>query len=68
MGNDMDYTVKFEGINDDKMDVAETIAYVYDALLEKGYNPVSQIIGYLFSGDSSYITRYNNGRTARKRL
>ena len=68
MGNDMYYTVKFVGINDDKMDVAETIAYVYDALLEKGYNPVNQIIGYLLSGDSSYITSYNNARTAIKRF
>ncbi|WP_101772772.1 IreB family regulatory phosphoprotein [Peptostreptococcus faecalis] len=63
-----DYTVKFEGLSDDKMDVAKTIRYVYDSLLEKGYNPVNQIIGYLLSGDSSYITSYNNARTMMKQF
>lgn len=65
---EMDYTMKFESLNDDKMDVTETINYVYKALVEKGYNPVNQIIGYLLSGDSSYITSYNNARSAIKRF
>lgn len=68
MDNKMDYTMKFEGINEDKMNVADTIEYVYEALLEKGYNPVNQIIGYLLSGDSSYITSYKNARTAIKKF
>ena len=36
---------------------------VYDALKEKGYNPVDQLVGYIISGDPSYITSYNNART-----
>lgn len=61
-------TVKFEALNVDKMSVADTINYVYDALIEKGYNPVNQIIGYLLSGDSSYITSYKNARSALKKF
>ncbi|SFE64333.1 IreB family regulatory phosphoprotein [Peptostreptococcus sp. D1] len=68
MDNELDYTMQFEGLNDDKMNVSETIKYVYDSLYEKGYNPVNQIIGYLLSGDSSYITSYNNARAAIKRF
>ena len=36
---------------------------VYDALEEKDYNPVDQLVGYIISGDPSYITSYNNART-----
>lgn len=68
MDKDMEYTVQFETLTEEKMDVSETIMYVYNALLEKGYNPVNQIIGYLLSGDSSYITSYNNARAAIKRF
>ncbi|MDO5695527.1 MAG: IreB family regulatory phosphoprotein [Eubacteriales bacterium] len=42
---------------------AEIIAEVYDALTKKGYNPNSQLIGYIISGDPTYITSYNNART-----
>lgn len=43
--------------------VSEMIARVYEALLEKGYNPVSQIIGYIMSGDPTYITSHNGARS-----
>ena len=56
MNKDLDYTMKFEGISDDKMSVSQALDFVNEALLEKGYNPINQIIGYLLSGDSSYIT------------
>lgn len=36
---------------------------VYNALKEKGYNPIDQIIGYILSGDPTYITSYNNARS-----
>lgn len=36
---------------------------VYDALTEKGYNPVNQIVGYIMSGDPTYITSHNNARS-----
>lgn len=42
--------------------VATTLDEVYDSLKEKGYNPISQIVGYLISGDPGYITNYKNAR------
>lgn len=43
-------------------DVRETLKAVYDALEEKGYNPIDQIVGYLISGDPAYIPRLNDAR------
>ena len=68
MEKKLEYTVQLETVNQDKMSVAQTIEYVYNALIEKGYNPVNQIIGYILSGDSSYITSYKNARAAIKRF
>jgi uncharacterized protein (UPF0297 family) len=44
-------------------DVEEALRYVYSALLERGYNPVDQIVGYLVSGDPTYITSHKDART-----
>lgn len=44
-------------------DVSEALRYVYEALVERGYNPVDQIVGYLVSGDPTYITAYRDART-----
>lgn len=44
-------------------DVREIIASVYEALTEKGYNPVNQIVGYIMSGDPTYITSHKNARS-----
>jgi len=44
-------------------DVGEALRYVYDALVERGYNPVDQIVGYLVSGDPTYVTSYKDART-----
>lgn len=64
MDNNFEYTVKFEGVAENKnMSVSETINYVYHALQEKGYDPINQMIGYILSGDSSYITSYKDART-----
>ena len=64
MENNLDCTMKFEGVIDSKsMSVGETINYVYEALQEKGYDPINQMIGYILSGDSSYITSYKDART-----
>ena len=41
---------------------------VYDAMSEKGYNPISQIVGYIMSGDPSYITAHNGARTLIQKL
>lgn len=43
--------------------VSDVIASVYEALKEKGYNPVSQIVGYVMSGDPTYITSHNGARS-----
>lgn len=51
----------------DKQDVAETIKEVYTALETKGYNPVDQLVGYLLSGDPTYITSYDDARTKLRR-
>lgn len=50
-------------IKDATLDVLEIIGEVYDALTEKGYNPVSQVVGYIMSGDPTYITSYKNARS-----
>ena len=41
----------------------DILEIVYNALVEKGYNPVNQIVGYIMSGDSTYITSYNGARS-----
>lgn len=48
---------------DSDYDVRDVIASVYTALTEKGYNPVNQIVGYLMSGDPTYITGHKGARS-----
>lgn len=50
-------------MKDTMVDVREIIGMVYEALAEKGYNPVSQLVGYIMSGDPTYITSYKNARS-----
>ena len=52
----------FHVVKEQEYDVASILKDVYEALTEKGYNPVNQIVGYLLSGDPTYITSYNNAR------
>ena len=52
-----------EVVKDNDLPVTEILADVYVALSEKGYNPVSQIVGYIMSGDPTYITSYKNARS-----
>ncbi len=68
MDKDLDYTVKFKCVSEDKMSVGDTIDFVYKALIEKGYDPINQIIGYILSGDSSYITSHKNARSIIKKF
>lgn len=68
MEQDLDFTMKFEGVTEDKMSVSQVLDIVYEALVEKGYNPINQIIGYVLSGDSSYITSHNNARSIIKKF
>jgi uncharacterized protein (UPF0297 family) len=62
-----DETVRFNFNEDNKKEVSETLAIVYRALEEKGYNPINQIVGYLLSGDPAYIQRYQDARNLIRR-
>ena len=46
-----------------ELEISDVIRIVHQALVEKGYNPVNQIVGYIMSGDPTYITSYNNARS-----
>lgn len=55
---------QFIDVNQTKrISVSEVILKVYQALVERGYNPVNQIVGYIMSGDPTYITSHNNARS-----
>ena len=55
MGN-IKETQYFQAVQDKKVEVSDVLEQVYIALTEKGYNPVNQIVGYIMSGDPTYIT------------
>ena len=61
-------TMMFKMENDRSKEVEEIIATVYQALEEKGYDPISQIVGYILSGDPTYITSNNNARAVIRRV
>lgn len=56
-------TIKFTVPCDDKENMRTVLRNVFDALNEKGYNPINQIVGYLLTEDPTYITNYNNARS-----
>ena len=55
-------TQYFKTVQEPKLEVGQVLEHVYKALTEKGYNPVNQIVGYIMSGDPTYITSHNNAR------
>lgn len=55
-------TLTFDGLKDVQIDKKEALNAIYSALTERGYNAIDQIVGYLTSGDPSYITSHNNAR------
>lgn len=57
-----DKTMSFKVEREQNLKVKEILKEVYDALVEKGYNPINQIVGYILSGDPTYITSYNDAR------
>ena len=63
---DKTMTFKIGGNDEDIM--KETLTKVYDALREKGYNPINQIVGYILSEDPTYITTHNNARSLIRRI
>ena len=56
-------TIKFTVPSNDKDNMRRILRSVFDALNEKGYNPINQIVGYLLTEDPTYITNYNNARS-----
>ena len=56
-------TQKFTVPSDDKDNMRRILRNVYEALTEKGYNPINQIVGYLLTEDPTYITNYNSARS-----
>ena len=55
-------TMRFKLDNGVSMNAHDILISVYDSLKQKGYDPINQIVGYLLSGDPTYITSYNNAR------
>ena len=60
---EMDFTRKFSLGDQRDLEIKTILSTVYQALQEKGYNPINQIVGYILSEDPTYITNYNNART-----
>lgn len=61
-------TTKFSPIADSNNEAQDILLYVYQSLQAKGYDPVTQLVGYIISGDPTYITSYNNARSMICRL
>ena len=59
---DFDKTMSFKVEKDSSLETRELMKKVYEALVEKGYNPINQIVGYIMSGDPTYITSHNDAR------
>lgn len=67
MANSSEQTMMFK-VDSEENNAAVVINNVYEALKEKGYNPINQLVGYLLSGDPTYITSYKNARTLIRKL
>ena len=63
MDKNLHDTQFFQAVQENKMNVNQVLQLVYEALSEKGYNPVNQIVGYVMSGDPTYITSHKNARS-----
>ena len=65
---DFDKTMNFKVENENSVKYKEVLKEVYRALDEKGYNPVNQIVGYILSGDPTYITSYKDARNKIRKI
>ena len=63
-----DNTMTFSLGDEKEREMKAVLTAVYDALREKGYNPINQIVGYLLSEDPTYITTHNNARTLIRKI
>ena len=59
---EFDKTMHFEVEREENVKSREILKEVYEALVEKGYNPINQIVGYILSGDPTYITSHKDAR------
>ena len=64
----LDKSMIFSIGNDREGDIRRILTTVYDALREKGYNPINQMVGYILSEDPTYITTHNNARSLIRRI
>ncbi len=63
MNNEHSKTIRFSIGNDSERQMKQILATVFEALSEKGYNPINQIVGYILSEDPTYITNHKNARS-----
>ena len=61
-------TISFSIAEDKEKEVKEILTTVYDALRQKGYNPINQIVGYILSEDPTYITTYGGARSKIRKI
>ncbi|MBS6599580.1 MAG: IreB family regulatory phosphoprotein [Clostridium sp.] len=66
--DNMEYTMQFDVAKNREVLTKTILTEVYKSLKEKGYNPVNQLVGYLMSGDPTYITNYNGARALVRKL
>ena len=64
----LDRTMTFSFNNNSDDDIKAILTTVYNALQEKGYNPINQIVGYILSEDPTYITTHNNARSLIRKI
>ena len=64
---DSQHTARFVIEKDNKV-IRNVVTEVYEALKEKGYDPVNQLVGYIMSGDPTYMTSHNNARSMIRRI
>ena len=63
-----DFTRKFNTAEDKDSQVHHVLTTVYEALKEKGYDPINQLVGYILSEDPTYITNHNNARSLIRKI
>ena len=61
-------TLTFSALNRDQQETHEILRCVYDALVEKGYNPINQIVGYILTEDPTYITNHKGARALIRKI
>lgn len=68
MSNANEHTIQFDALKTQKEITKAILDEVFNSLKEKGYNPIDQLVGYLISGDPTYITNYNGARAMVRKL